>query len=59
MKKLAQGLLVDVSPEAHQGEFEKPDHGRRQDIGLNPVFFHIKQDGPLRQIFKNLPGFHL
>jgi len=53
VKQLAQGLLIDIAPEAHEGKLEETDHGRREDIDRRAVLLQIEKDRPVRQIFED------
>ena len=59
VKKLAQVLLVDVAPGAHEGELEKADHRRRQDKLTDPMIIGIDEQSLFTEMIQQLFCFRL
>ena len=49
VEELGQQFLVNVFPDAHQGELEEPGHGRREGIVHLPMHIDIHQQGLVGQ----------
>ncbi|OPZ63961.1 MAG: hypothetical protein BWY83_03292 [bacterium ADurb.Bin478] len=54
--KFGEGFLIQIVADAHQAEFKKTCHGRRQSVGHSPVLFAIQQQSPIRQLIENVTG---
>ena len=54
--ELAQGLLVEIGPQAHQRKLEESRHRRRHDIDAVAVLFDVQEDAPVGKPVQNAFG---
>jgi len=57
--QLAQGLLVEVGPQAHHGELEEPRHRGRQDVDAAALVLDVEEDPPVGKPVQDACGLLL
>ena len=56
IEELAQGLLVQIGPQAHHRKLEKACHRRRHDIDAVAVLFDVEEDPPVGKPVQDASG---